>query len=352
MSHLLHSLNHPVFEARGWSLLHFVWQGAVLAGLLAITLIPLRRASAHVRYLVECLGFVIVALCPLVTWCWLLSSRTVPPAAPVATPLPSTKPAALATNIGPAPNSIASSDRAVSSRPRERFERPTEFDARRVDLRASTVPMAPPAIPVSQRLTDLANPLIPWLVGGWMLGVALLSFRLLLGWRVVQRIKRRGTTLASDTWQLRCRQLAARLKIRRPVKLVESVLVEVPTLIGWLRPMILLPVSTLAGLEPSQLEAILAHELAHIRRHDYLVNLIQTALETLLFYHPAVWWVSRQIRHEREHCCDDIAVEICGSGIVYARALAEMETLRSSPRLTLAATDGKQVMLVLQGTLP
>ena len=103
-----------------------------------------------------------------------------------------------------------------------------------------------------------------------------------------------------------------------------------PTVIGWLKPVVLLPASALAALTPQQLEAILAHELAHIRRHDYLVNLLQTLVETLLFYHPAVWWLSRRIRIERENCCDDLAVSLCGDPVAYAAALADLEALRSS----------------------
>jgi beta-lactamase regulating signal transducer with metallopeptidase domain len=105
--------------------------------------------------------------------------------------------------------------------------------------------------------------------------------------------------------------------------------------IGWLRPVILLPVSVLAGLTPQMMEAILAHELAHIRRHDYLLNMLQTAIETLLFYHPAVWWVGRKIRQERENCCDDLAVTACGDALIYARALTALSRSaahrRSSP---------------------
>jgi beta-lactamase regulating signal transducer with metallopeptidase domain len=119
------------------------------------------------------------------------------------------------------------------------------------------------------------------------------------------------------------------------------VLVEVPTVIGWLRPVILVPASALTGLSAEQLEALLAHELAHIKRYDYLINLIQTAVETLLFYHPAVWWLSAQIRQEREHCCDDLAVATCGDVLIYARALAELEQLRSlAPGLAVAANGG------------
>ena len=123
--------------------------------------------------------------------------------------------------------------------------------------------------------------------------------------------------------------------------MLESALVEVPTVVGWLRPVILLPASALTGLSPEQLEAILAHELAHIRRYDYLVNIVQTVVEILGFYHPAIWWVSRRIRIERENCCDDLAVHVCGSSLQYARALACMEEIRhNTGDLALAATGG------------
>ena len=120
-----------------------------------------------------------------------------------------------------------------------------------------------------------------------------------------------------------------------------------PTVIGWLKPVVLLPASALAGLAPHQMEAILAHELAHIRRHDYLVNLFQTVVETLLFYHPAVWWLSRRIRAERENCCDDLAVSLCGDPVAYAAALAELEGLRSTTGdSVLAATGGSLLQRV------
>ena len=142
-------------------------------------------------------------------------------------------------------------------------------------------------------------------------------------------------------WQEKLSSLCLRLRVSRPVRLCESVLVEVPTVIGWLRPVILVPASALTGLSAEQLEALLAHELAHIKRYDYLINLLQTAVETLLFYHPAVWWLSAQIRQEREHCCDDLAVATCGDVLTYARALAELEQLRSvAPQLAVAANGG------------
>jgi hypothetical protein len=112
----------------------------------------------------------------------------------------------------------------------------------------------------------------------------------------------------------------------------------VPAALGVLRPAILLPLSGLSGLSSAQIEALLAHELAHVRRHDYLVNLFQTAVETLLFYHPAVWWISRQVRVERENCCDDLAIEATGDARAYARALLRLEEQRAMVQLAVAAT--------------
>ena len=129
------------------------------------------------------------------------------------------------------------------------------------------------------------------------------------------------------------------MRVDVPVRLLESALVEVPTLIGWLRPTILVPASVFIGLTPDQLEAILAHELAHVRRYDYLVNLFQTVIETILFYHPAVWWISRKLREERENCCDDIALEVMQNRLVYVSALARLEEGRSMP-LVLTASGG------------
>jgi GWxTD domain-containing protein len=136
--------------------------------------------------------------------------------------------------------------------------------------------------------------------------------------------------------------LRVRLGIERAVKLLNSARVSSPIVIGWMRPAILLPLGCMSGLSQSQIEAILAHELAHIRRHDFLVNLMQSIVEALFFYHPAVWWVSSQLRREREHCCDDLAVEVTGDRLAYANALTQLEQRRCAlmPKGAFAATGG------------
>ena len=175
----------------------------------------------------------------------------------------------------------------------------------------------------------------------WFLGVCILSTRLMAAWLLVVRLRRAATQPVPDVWLERVRGMAIRLRVSRPVRLAQSAVVQVPMVIGWLRPVILLPASVFTGLTVGQLEAVIAHELAHVRRHDYAVNIAQTAVEILLFYHPAAWWISRQIRLEREHCCDDVAVMLGGNRVAYAAALADLEALRSQTAgMALAATDG------------
>ena len=162
----------------------------------------------------------------------------------------------------------------------------------------------------------------------------------------VERLKR-ATREVDEAVSFRLRVLAQRLGVGRTVHVFASEVVRVPTVVGWLRPVILLPVSVITGLPAAHLDAVLAHELAHVRRHDYLVNALQAIVETLLFYHPAVWWCSRQIRIEREHCCDDLVVEACGDRVGYARALAQLEELRGlEPMLSLNATGGRLIARV------
>ncbi len=162
--------------------------------------------------------------------------------------------------------------------------------------------------------------------------------RLLLGWVAIERLKRMGVRPIGGDLKARLDDLAGRLRIARPVRLLESALAEVPAVIGWLKPVVLLPARACTGLSAEQIEAILAHELAHIKRCDYVINCFQVMIETLLFYHPAVWWLSRAIRCEREQCCDDVAVSLVGDRFVYARALTAMEALRGrAPGLAMAA---------------
>ncbi len=213
-------------------------------------------------------------------------------------------------------------------------------------MRAYAIPAAAPDSPP----TALDG--VSWLVPLWMAGVLVCYVRIFIGWLAALRLRRRGVCAAPEVWQSRLDKLAVRLKLSRPVVLLESCLADVPVVIGWFRPVILAPLGVLAGLSESQVEAILVHELAHIRRYDYAVNLLQGFVEGLLFYHPAVWWISRLVRAERENCCDDVVIAHCPDARAYAAALATLEQNRPiAGEAVLAATGGnlmKRIHRLLQ----
>ena len=310
-----------VVHRLGWTLVHLVWQAAAVALVLAVVLAFLKNGLANVRYLAACAALVMMAALPLGTF---IAIDAPPSGQPihVAEPPP----------VDATPAATDASPPAVVSSLNITAETPPGV--------APTTPIEPPSSPGVDWLAILEAHL-DLIVAGWLIGVALLSGRLALSWYTAQRIRRGPAEPAPVHWQRRLAELAERLGITRTVAMVESSLAQVPIVIGHLRPVILLPLGALTGLPPEQIEAVLAHELAHIRRYDYLVNLIQTVIETLLFHHPAVWWVSRRIRAEREHCCDDHAVALCGDRLAYARALVALETLRPpTADLALAAAGG------------
>jgi len=181
----------------------------------------------------------------------------------------------------------------------------------------------------------------------WLAGVAILGLRWLRDLRRVSGLTRRGTGAVPPAWVSAAERLAARMGVGRAVAVLGSARVDGPTLVGWVRPVILLPASALSGLEPRLIEALLAHELAHVRRHDVLLNHLQTGAETLLFFHPAARWVGARIREERELACDALAADVTGDPAVLARALADLEQLRPRPAaVALAATGGTLLVRV------
>lgn len=305
-------------HALGWALVHFLWQGALLAVLLGIALALTRPRAARTRYALALLTLGAMLVVPVTTAVRLYAPVVAPSDTRVPPALESTT---LTTDRSPAPVVIPDEPGATS------------------DVSETHGTIASRSVSLGTRLVE---PALPWLVVLWALGVLLLSVRLTHGWLAARRLRMTGTRRPSARLLAMLQQIAARLRVTRSVQLLESLIIEVPAVIGWLRPVILVPSSALTGLTPQQLEVLLAHELAHVRRYDYLVNIVQSMIETLLFYHPAVWWVSRRVREEREHCCDDLAVEICGDARLYASALVDMERLRpppaATPRLALAAT--------------
>lgn len=180
----------------------------------------------------------------------------------------------------------------------------------------------------------------------WLSIVTLLSIKLVIELYNVNKLPVQGTVKANSELQNRFNKLAKSINLPKKVTLLLSNKTSVPMAIGWLKPVVLIPFSMLSGLTPQQLDMLLLHELAHIRRNDYLVNFLQTLVETLLFFHPAVLWVSKQMRNEREYCSDDIAVQHSDSALAYAHTLADTASLchkhrqHAIPNMAMAASGG------------
>lgn len=327
-------LDKPIFQALGWTLIHFVWQGCVIALFYGVASLFLRKLSANIRYAAACAAMLLMFAAPVVTMIVVRSS------------IDSSSSVAInreqEPNLAPADSVLSTQDSAlVTSSSTEQVDDP------------------PGPQPLKLWFKEKLPHIIPWFLALWFTGVTFLSFRFAGGLITVSRLKRQESGATSSSLhelQEMLNGLASKLRVSRPVRLCKSALVQVPTVIGWLRPVILLPATALTGLSPEQLEALLAHELAHIRRYDYLINLLQTTIETLFFYHPLVWWVSAQVRQEREHCCDDLAVAACGDVLTYARALTTLEQLRGSePQLAVAASGGSllvRIQRLLRGRAP
>ncbi|MGZ4778866.1 MAG: M56 family metallopeptidase, partial [Thermoanaerobaculia bacterium] len=297
-------LSAPVVEALGWALVHLLWQGALVAAILAAALSLLSRRSSTARYAAAC-----IALASLPVLATITAERA----------------------YDPPPQTIAAADTLPI----------TIEPATSVAPASATAPSASAADESSLRdLLAGARRYLPFVVLAWLAGVAFLATRLVISWMRVQRMARDRAKSAAAIWNAAVSRLSLALGLRRAVRLLESAAVDVPTVIGWLSPVILLPASTLAGLSPEQIEMLLAHELAHIRRHDFFINLLQALVETLMFYHPAVWWISQRVRIERENCCDDLAVAVCGNPVQYARALTRLEELRAGVQYAAVAANG------------
>lgn len=271
----------------GWTLLHFVWQGALIGCATAILLVMLRNARPETRYAVGCAALLACLAWPALDLVLFLRAGETPQAGRLLRDVVAA-PAALATGSG-----------------------------------------------VLLWLQDHLQEIVSL----WAAGGVALVLRMLLGLAWIERASRGEG--GDPYWQARLAQMASRCGLGRAVRLriVESL--SSPVTAGWWRPVVLVPAALVAGMPPHLLEALLAHELGHIKRHDYLVNLCQNVVETLLFYHPAVWWISHRIRIEREQIADDFAARELGEPRRLALALSELERLQfSRQRLAQAAAGG------------
>ena len=290
-------------DALAWTLIHFCWQAAAVAVVYRIASLVLARGRSEMRYALSLAALLLMVGGALGTFAWEMRSATSSPALP---------------NIAAEMKSVA--------------------------LRAALQQKATPGKQVVGLVSDVSSSmnLLRWIDGLWVLGVGVLSMRSIGGWWLIQRLRATAVDEAPEALQASFARIAVALGIRRETLLRISSAVAGPITIGALRTMVLLPLSSLTLLGPEELEMVLAHELAHVRRADFLCNIAQTLVETLFFFHPAVWWIGKQIRHERELCCDDLALKICPNPVTYATALFRLEEQRARQWRLAMALNGNQ----------
>lgn len=287
--------------ALGHALLHFLWQGALIGLLAAVALQALRHARPQTRYAVACLTLLACVLVPLATT---LAQLTAPSVATLYAGTPAPLP-----HISAGPNT-----------PGVLFG------------------FAPPAAQF--------DAFLPWIVALWAAGTSVMSMRMALGLAWIRRLRHTPQGAAQAAWQVRLDALAMHFGLRRSVALRLVDTLDSPVSAGWWNPVVLLPAALLTRMPTDLIEALLAHELAHIRRHDYLINLLQNAVEALLFYHPVTWWLSHRIRIEREQIADQLAAEVACAPRRLALALSELADLqRTGPPLHLAQAAGGGLLL-------
>jgi hypothetical protein len=319
--HLLESVARPIALA----VVNSMWQGAVIAGVVAAVLALLRRRRATARYLVTCIGLLAMLATTVATGVWFARHPERP-----SDPKVVWHRVALSDGTEGEDPALAFAETGSGG---ETAAADEEVAPSGEQLRPAPLPLRLPSVDL-----ELAG---PWVFSGWVAGVLALGGLHIGGWRRALTVSRTGTAALPPDWAKRVTRLSERVGLAGAARALVSRRVTVPTVVGWLRPVILIPAASFTDLTAAQLELVILHELIHIRRYDVLVNYLQAATETLLFYHPAVWWMSRRIRVEREHCCDDAVVGLSGDGAAYARALSEVESMRERiPALAMAADGG------------
>ncbi len=306
-------LSHTLTQSLGWTFLHSLWQGALVALLLAAILVRLQQQKAQLRYGISVGALLLVFVAAIGTFYYYYTDKN-------------GNREKMPLTITLSANNETSSDQTLQLNGLQ-------------DSPSSSVYIIEP----TKSFSDYIKDYLPIIVRFWLLGTVLLLLRLLGGLSYIAYLRKTQISEIEVSWQIRFQSILERIGLKKAVRLVESGLVKTPIVIGYLKPMVLMPVGTINALSPQQVEAILAHELAHILRNDFIVNILQYIIEAIFYYHPAVWWISANIRTEREHCCDDAAVLVCGNSLTYAKALVALQEMTvHTPVFALSFAGGKK----------
>src|SRR5574343_173949 len=341
----MHNLLEALVAALGWALLNFIWQGLLIGCSVALAMQLLRRARPQTRYAVACAAMLLCLVLPLASVITSLQQGALD-----GSPSKRQSSSASGRMLDSLLTALKASEGAAAT------TAATAASAATAGTTGGTADAAPAGwrvlLQLGGALQDdserLLRQQLPWIVGLWLAGGVLMTLRLLLGLQWVATHTRRSAYTINHYWQRRMAMLASRCDMRRDVRLGVAEGIDSPITAGCWRPIILVPASLISGMPPDLLEAVLAHELAHIRRHDYLVNLLQSAIEILLFYHPSVWALSRRIRIEREQIADDLAVDMLGQPQRLAQALAQLDQFQFDSTQLAHAAHGGNLMSRIQ----
>ncbi|MGA9671941.1 MAG: M56 family metallopeptidase [Terracidiphilus sp.] len=299
-------MTHTTQAAVAWTLIHFCWQAAAIAAVYRLLSFAFARRTSNSRYLLALSALLLMLAASVATFAWeMRPGQSVTTQAVTPTVSKTLAAFKISPTVSPATEAL----------------QPTE---------------------VGPSLSSLVPRLVPLIDVLWLIGVIALSVRSLGGWWLIQRLRATATVEAPAAVQASFKRISNALGLRRPVLLRITSAIAGPVTVGALRSLVLLPLTAATSLSPDELEVVLAHELAHVRRADFFWNLLQTLVETLFFFHPAVWWIGARIRHERELCCDDLALQVCPNPMVYAHALFHLEEQRSRQLNLAMALDGHQ----------
>ncbi len=294
--------SEELIQAIGWTMIHSLWQGFAVAILMGIVMIGLQKKSSKVRHEFAFFSLFLIFIISLSTFIYLFDSVA--------------EGAALGTTI-------------------------TVITESGFVLENATIVQS-----FFQKSIEYFNQHLPLIVTLWLIGMVFFLLRLLGGLAFIQKLKTQQQQALPNEWQIVFEKIQAKFPMKKTVRMVESALAKTPMVVGYLKPVILFPLGAVNQLTQQEVEAVLAHELAHIYRNDYLLNIIQSFIEIIFYYHPAVWWISANIRTERENCCDDIAVKICGSSITYVKALVTLEEIQPAPNLAMSFSSGSKNQLL------
>lgn len=306
MNFLNQIVSEKVTHALGWTVLHALWQVSLLALIMAIVLWFLKNKSAKIRYTVGCATLFLMLGISQVTFLYqFLNYKQVE----------KTNPTADASQLNPVPD--------------ESFMLLITTESNWTTL-----------------VTNYLNEHIQMIVALWIFGFLMFAIRLFGGLHYISKIRKTAQFSIDDKWKNIVANLSTRFPIQKSVQLAASAFVQVPMIIGYFKPLILFPIGALNNLDQKEVEAILAHELGHIFRNDYLINILQSIVDVLFYFHPAAWWISSQIRMERENCCDDLAIEITNCPLTYAKALVSIkENALASPMMAMALMKDDKKLL-------